>query len=612
MRNTISSPRQRAIVFLSCIAGLVLCAGCSGDQPEGLSADTKPLPLTDDALSTQPDGPPFTLSLAQLRAFSPNENWVEPRNRSRTPLSPRVEQFGERFDPPASSALKVLYAPDGMNNFGNYIEPRTKFNHYTFTQWSGIDVLNWFSSGAVSIPSRPWVEAAHRNGVKVLGTIFFAPVVYSGTSEKVADFFRPDSDGGFSTADKLIEVAEYYGFDGWLINQETDIPDLKGKPGGPDDILAFMKHLTAAAPDGMEIHWYDSMIASGEVKWQNELNEKNALYLHDMSDDQPSAHAMFLNYWWNGEMAFSTATTAEALGRSRYDAYLGADLWPQRTAQAAYKNLEWLDLVFPERAPQGLGSIALFAPNFMYNFGGDENVTAFSTFTEEEGDVDRFYREQNRLFAGDDLNAAQSERPKEAVWQGLSAYLPMRSSIVGKGFETTFNTGHGRYRFEKGARVEGAWHNMSEQDIMPTWQFAALGGGDWSLHFDFDHAYVGGSSLYAEYESDDPEFTMPLYRTSLDVPNGVRFSATYQYVGSAGSAAVCLHGQDGALRRVVLDQGADASDDITGWVRVERDLKDENALNEIRRIDLCPATVGDAAPASVRIGALSLSPIDRE
>ena len=35
-------------------------------------------------------------------------------------------------------------------------------------------------------------------------------------------FLSQEKDGSFPLADKLIEVAKIYGFDGWFINQETE------------------------------------------------------------------------------------------------------------------------------------------------------------------------------------------------------------------------------------------------------------------------------------------------------------------------------------------------------------------------------------------------------
>ncbi|MDO7202919.1 hypothetical protein Q5M85_00175 [Paraclostridium bifermentans] len=35
------------------------------------------------------------------------------------------------------------------------------------------------------------------------------------------EFLVKDKDGNFPMAHKLVEVAQYYNFDGWFINQET-------------------------------------------------------------------------------------------------------------------------------------------------------------------------------------------------------------------------------------------------------------------------------------------------------------------------------------------------------------------------------------------------------
>ena len=74
-------------------------------------------------------------------------------------------------------------------------------------------------------------------------------------------------------AHKLIELAQYYGFDGWLMNQETNLAAVKDANNdllkGQSDpkraqqlgekMLQFMQYLTAIAPAHMEIHWYDAI-----------------------------------------------------------------------------------------------------------------------------------------------------------------------------------------------------------------------------------------------------------------------------------------------------------------------------------------------------------------
>ena len=42
---------------------------------------------------------------------------------------------------------------------------------YTFAHWASIDIFVYFSHHLVTVPPPGWVDAAHNNGVVILGTI---------------------------------------------------------------------------------------------------------------------------------------------------------------------------------------------------------------------------------------------------------------------------------------------------------------------------------------------------------------------------------------------------------------------------------------------------------
>lgn len=546
-----------------------------------------------------PDQPPFALTLAQAKAWTPHGATASTANISQVPLAARLP--APLNSPQAlNQQAQLLYAPDGMNNFGNYLQAQPKANLYSFSNWSQIDILNWFAGTAdltVQIPARPWVETAHKNGVKVLGSVFLGIAQWGGSPDTVEKLLEQDAAGNFIVADQLLRIAAYYGFDGWLVNQETDLTVVKdthnqlvlaanGKPQRDKvrgeqlaaKMLAFMQYLTAKAPAGIDIHWYDAMIADGTVRWQNELNANNQAYLQ--TDAAPAgSHAMFLNYWWNGAMVRQSVARAKAAGLSPYQLFFGVDLWPERDAQQAFVQTQWLqDLRAESGAASGDAqgdakgvmqtSIALFAPNVNFNFSGNKSTPAYSTFAKDAQDVQRFYQTEQRLFAGDDLNLAKEDSGK--AWPGVGAYLPAKTVLTSLPFVTSFNTGQGLFWFEQGQRqrapflsdapdasakdsaapanTDSGWTDISQQDILPTWQFALAGkaAAASTLQYDFQQGWLGGSSLWLQVRKAG-DLVVPLYQFALRLPAKPQLQLQLQ-TDAPGAVALLLSTDQGEYR----------------------------------------------------------------
>lgn len=517
------------------------------------------LTLTSAQAEINQNRPPFSLTLSQVEQWSPDGILADKKNISSVPLQKRfVTQLGnnkQRLD----SEVKVLIAPDGMNNFANYIEEQNQFNLYNFTHWSHIDVLNWFAGTAnetVSLPSRPWVETAHRNGVKIIGTVYLSVAQYGGNVETVERLLQQDDNGDFPLAKKLVAMAEFYQFDGWLINPETDLTFVKNAKGEVlkdqfeyknaarlgKKMQKFMHYLTAIAPSNIEIHWYDSMLLDGSVKWQNALNENNAPFLQHNS--QRISDAMFMNYWWNGAMARSSRDYVSTLERSRYDLYFGADLSPARDAQRMFEQSEWLYALFPEHDASNtpnntaLSSIALFGNDVNFTFKGNDHTPAFSDYRQNALDYRRFYDTEIQLFAGDDLNLYRHD--KKDNWPGIGRFVPAKSTLTQLPFSTRFNTGHGLFKAQLGKKVSGAWHDISQQDILPTWQFAVKGNANTSVFYDFDNAYMGGNSLAIISDKGNNKSEIPLYQTRFTLQENSQVSISYQYQSSQEKVSLWL------------------------------------------------------------------------
>lgn len=511
--------------------------------------------------------PPFSLTLEQALQWSEDSNLADRNNVSAVDLQPKfVAQLDSSISLDAN--VKVLIAPDGMNNLANYITEQDKFNLYNFTHWSQIDVLNWFAGTAnetVNIPARPWVETAHRNGVKVIGTIYLAVAQYGGNVETVATLLQQDSQGRFPFAHQLVEIANFYGFDGWLINPETDLTAVKNAQGQVVDgavesvqsallgkkMQDFMRYLTQLAPTEMEIHWYDAMLLDGSVKWQNQLNASNSPFLQESSAAQDRvSDAMFINYWWNADMVSASNQYLSTLNRSPYELYFGVDLSPERDAQHMFTRSAWLHALFPGKGEIGLSSIALFANDVNFTFVGNKHTPAFSSFIKDGTDHRGFYDSETRLFAGDDLNLAVHD--DSSHWPGLGRYIPSKSTLTTLPFSTSFNTGHGKLKAQQGNLVVGEWHDISKQDILPTWQFAIQGEGKTSVFYDFEQAYMGGNSLAIRSNKNLKTNIIPLYQTAFLVNEHTQLELTFQHNVPSESLSLWLQTTEQKLIKVAL------------------------------------------------------------
>lgn len=240
---------------------------------------------------------------AQLLEWNAAEDEDFIYNISSEPLAARVDtEKLETVNATQNKDTKVM-AISIMNSStsGNAPHGLNKVDANTFSYWQYVDMLVYWGGssgeGLIVAPSPDVVDAGHKNGVPVLGTIFMPQTAHGGKMEWLEDLLAQNEDGSYPVADKLIEVAQLYGFDGWFMNQETE-----GTEEEPltkehaDRMKEFLSYYREKA-DGLKMVYYDSMTADGEMDWQNALTEKNISYLKDVEGNQ-IADDMFLNFWW--------------------------------------------------------------------------------------------------------------------------------------------------------------------------------------------------------------------------------------------------------------------------------------------------------------------------
>lgn len=469
-------------------------------------------------------------------------------NKGSVPLAKRVDK--EKLEPVNATQNKDMnvVAISIMNGStsGNPSQGSNKFSANTFSYWQYIDKLvYWGGSGGEGLivpPSADVIDSAHRNGVPVLGTVFFPMTVHGGKLEWLNEFLAKDESGNFVMIDKLIEVANTYNFDGWFINQETESID--EAPLTKDHAILmqeFIKQFKSKAKDELEIMWYDSMTKDGEMDWQNALTDKNDYFLVD-GDKNDVADSMFLNFWWTNkdlvekELLKSSKKRAEEVGVDPYDLYAGVDVQQDGVSTP----IRW-DL-FENGVASNFTSLGLYCPSW----------TFFSSNTIEE-----FENKENRLWVNEFKNPAIPTETKGTEWKGISTYAIEKSVVNTLPFTTNFNMGNGYNFFINGEKVsERDWNNRSLADIMPTYRWIIENEGNNKLNatMDFASAFYGGNSIkfMGNLEASKPS-TIKLYSADLQLEKGIEFTT------SAKSSApinldLVLEFHDGSTETIKADK----------------------------------------------------------
>ncbi|MBN3524389.1 endo-beta-N-acetylglucosaminidase [Paenibacillus apiarius] len=437
-----------------------------------------------------------------LKQWQPGTNKDDAFNKSSIPLADRFK--GKPVNDTASPDRSVTHlASMQAHTIGFPSQGSDDFHAYAFGYWQYIDqYVAWGGSakqGIIVAPSADVIDAAHKNGVPVLGTIFFPPNAYGGDIEWLREVVQEEN-GRFPIADKLIQAAEYYGFDGWFINQETH----DGTVEDAAQVQKFMKYFQEHKPADMKLLWYDSMVKDGNVSWQDALNEKNESFLQHGS--QRVSDNMFVNFnWFKKGTVASSIEKAKQLGRQPQDLLFGID------EQARGFSPNWNKLF--EQSNEA--SVGLYRQDW-------------TTFHNSE-DTEDFYNKESMYWIG--LNGTPERPVKDgAYWKGVSNYIVEKSVVNDMPFATHFNTGHGKQFAVLGDLVSNkTWNNLSLQDIMPTWRWITQSDGDpLKASFDFDRAYYGGSSLKLEgHLSPQNSTTAKLYAADLTVSEPTVVSATY-------------------------------------------------------------------------------------
>ena len=348
--------------------------------------------------------------------------------------------------------------------------------------------------GPVCIPMAAATNVAHRNGVLSLGE-FFIDASWRG-GQFIEEFIYKDEDGNYPYAEKMIEIMEYCGFDGYFINLEASID--AGYVDTFREILKWMRE------QGAYIQWYDSTLDDGSNSYQNAFNENNRNWVINDKQGRVS-DAIFLNYGY-GNWGKDITQDVEArkgvlkaahekaveLGLDPYETvYMGVegDLWRLSADFDSGDLLQWGSSNFDSGYPKAVDengqpytSFAVWASDFYqkdyhdghqfdvgYQWEAEERARMYyNSRTEISGDYSAVERSDINF---DVSNAAQNGL-QQPVFKGFSKYVVEKSVINGSVFASDFNNGHGMQYWSEGKVTRNMqWTNYGLQDILPTWQW---------------------------------------------------------------------------------------------------------------------------------------------
>ena len=499
----------------------------------------------------------------QLLEWNPQEDPDLAYNVSTVPLAQRADTESLRTVNSTQNRETKVMAISIMNasTSGNAPQGLNKFSANTFGYLQYVDLLVYWGGssgeGLIVAPSPDVVDMGHRNGVKVIGTCFFPQAAHGGKLEWLDTFLTKDEEGNFPMVDKLVEVATTYGFDGWFINQESEGDDAAGLTKEHADLMReFIKAFKAAAPE-LELVYYDSMTADGEMDWQNALTDKNAAFMVD-EEGNPVADDMFLNFWWtedeyaDQELLKASAKKAEEIGIDPYDLYAGMDVQAN-----GYMTSERWDLF---ENPDGgtWTSLGLYCPSWCWQSSTDP--------------IDMEKKEKTMWVNSEGDPSAEIAYEDPTAWRGISTYVVERTPLTRLPFTTNFNVGNGYNFFIKGEKASNLdWNNRSLADVLPTYRWIMENEGANSLtpSFYMADAYYGGNSLRLFGHMDaGAATTVELYSAQLAIEEGTPFTTT----------AKCT--QPTALDLILtLDDGTEitAAGDVkvgTDWTTVNYDISE--------------------------------------
>lgn len=120
----------------------------------------------------------------------------------------------------------------------------------------------------------------------------------------------------------MLKLQRVYGFDGWLINIENEVPE---------QLLPNLVEFLRLLKERSLVIWYDAVTSEGKLQWQDHLNDKNEIFF-EYSD------GLFTNYTWTEEKIKSGEEFCDRKSIPKEKIYHGVDVFGRNTYGGGEQN----------------------------------------------------------------------------------------------------------------------------------------------------------------------------------------------------------------------------------------------------------------------------------
>ena len=497
------------------------------------------------ASSIAPLYPPLyidgNVDLAKFLAYAPTADPSAKYFRSKVPISPRIASL---TDTQAKPKLSPLPQVSNFSNFYNAIDNQPSYGNSArygsvndvfisrFLQYQ--DVTSYWQVFTL-IPNPALTDAAHRNGSICIAFMFND----TNSAFDDAHFLQQDANGDFPVANQLVDLAHYFGFDGYMFDMEAG--PAFDRPTFEKTLLFFRSMRQRAKSLGMPVLYlqpYASQFLFGPpdnaFDWEA-LDPRTVQWFAS-----GGANSLFLDYSWQDYLSTTQATIAKYQGVAPYyidpfeDVFFGLELEGRQNIGLVSPSYEGgftqndVPAVIPvDGSGPAQGSLALFDPvNQTISLAVQAATAANHGVTPGLAVLTAaVYEAERQFWSGGPENPAIPAGPDPTTY-GVANFVTERSVIGSFPFVSRFNTGTGAQFFIGGqVSSQNAWFNMGIQDILPSWQWWTkafssnfIPPGLLSVDYDLSTGWNGGSSLKISGQLGPGNSTeVRLFKTKLPI-----------------------------------------------------------------------------------------------